>query len=180
MAEGGVGALEDRGVAAGGISKESAVAEGRETTPEHGGVTDEGCAKVGGEAVLRDAGVGARGEEVVFQSGLDHPPADEALDADYGGDTGETCGERARDAATSDEVDGGEDEGEADHAAPQAVRPFHKVDVFELVKCHGGVEQLEFGGGAVLGELGIPVCSRERGERAGYWAPFCNTQSGRR
>lgn len=167
-------------MATSGVSEEGAVAEGGETAPEHCGVADESCAEVGGEAVLRDTGVGARREEVIFQTRLDHPPADEALDADYGGDTGEACGERARDAATSDKVDGGEDEGEADHAAPEAVRPLHEVYVFELVKCHGGVEQLEFGGGAVLVELGVPVCGREGRERASYWAPFCNTQSGRR
>ena len=47
---------------------------------------------MGGEAVLRDAGLGAGLEEFVLEAGFHHPPADEALEADQAADAEETAG----------------------------------------------------------------------------------------
>lgn len=55
--------------------------------------------------------------------------------------------------------------------------PFHEIYLLELFECHVGVEELEFGGGAVFLEFGFPVCGGEWWEGAGYWFPFCDTEA---
>lgn len=174
-AEGGDGgALEGGGELQGGgrVGEQAACAQDAEADEEHPGVADEGGGEVGGEPVLGDAGVGAGGEQVVLEAGLDHPPADEALEADEGGDAGEVGGDGGGDAAAGDEVGGGGDEGQADEAAPQAVRPLHVVDLLELLDVHVRVQQPELRRRAVLVELGLPVRLRERRQGARHGLPL--------
>lgn len=116
-------------------------------------------------------------EEVVFEARLDHPPADEALKADEGGDAAETEGHGLGDSAAGDEVGGGEDEGETDEAAPDTVYPFHPVNGFKFFDTHTGVELLEFGRLSVLVEFGLPVKVIHWRERAGDRFPFCDTET---
>lgn len=167
----------DGGGGGDGVGEQAAGAEDREAREEHPGVADEGGGQVGGQTILRDARVGAGGEEVVLETGLDHPPADEALEADQAGDAEQVERHPGRDPAAGDEVERGEDEGEADEAAPEAVRPLHEVDLLELVKGHVRVEQLELRRGTVFFELGLPVGGGHGRKRAGDGSPFRYAES---
>lgn len=131
------------------------------------------------ESVLGDAGMGSGREKIVFKTAGHHPPSDKSLKSDQSAYTGEFEAHCLRHFAARDEVCGWEEEGHADDAAPEAVSPFHPVDLFEFGERHGGVEELEFGGGAVFGEFGFPVGSAHGRKGTGYWAPFCYAEAGR-
>lgn len=152
-------------------------AENAETGKEHPGVADEGGSKMGGETVLADTGVGAGSKEVILETGLNHPPTNEALEADESRDANKSASHARGDAATSNEVDGGEDEGHADEATPEAMGPLHEVDLLELLEVHGRVEHLELGGGAVLFKLGLPLLLGARPEGTRDGSPFGDTQT---
>ena len=131
-----------------------------------------------GEPVLAHARVAARREQVVAQPGLDHPPAEHALEANQAGNADEGSRRACGDAAAGDEVDCWEDKGEPDETAPESVRPLHPVDLFELGELHIWVQTRELGRGTVLGEFGVPVVGRERWQGAGYGPPVCDAQAG--
>ena len=82
------------------------------------------------------------------------------------------------DFAPGQEVDGGEDEGEPHDAPPESVAPFHEVDLLEFFECHVGVQELEFGRGAVFLEFRVPVARREGRQGACYRLPFCDAEAG--
>lgn len=152
-------------------------AENAETGKKHPGVADEGGSKMGSETVLADTGMGAGSKEVILETGLDHPPTNEALEADESRDANKSAGHTRGDAATSNEVDGREDEGHADEAAPETMGPLHEVDLLELVEVHGRVEHLELGRGAVLFKLGLPLLLGARPEGTSDGSPFGDTQA---
>lgn len=152
-------------------------AENAETGKKHPGVADESGSKMGGETVLADTGVGAGSKEVILETGLDHPPANEALEADESRDANKSASHARGDAATSNEVDGGEDEGHADEAAPETMSPLHEVDLLELGEGHARVEHLELGRGAVLFKLGLPLLLGARPEGTSDGSPFRDTQA---
>lgn len=152
-------------------------AENAETGKKHPGVADESGSKMGGETVLADAGVGTGSKEVILETGLDHPPADEALEANESRNTNKSASHARGDAATSDEVDGREDEGHADEAAPETMGPLHEVDLLELLEVHARVEHLELGRGAVLFKLGLPLLLGTRPEGTSDRSPFRDTQA---
>lgn len=139
-----------------GILQPLVSAQNSETRDEHPGVADKGGRKMGGKSVLRNSRVRAGSKEIILETRLDHPPADDALEADQAGDSEEVDGHLGGDLAAGDEVQRGEDKGHANEASPETVEPFHKVDLFEFVEGHVRVEEGEFGGGAILFELGIP------------------------
>lgn len=78
-------------------------------------------------------------EQIVLETRLNHPPANKTLESDAGRDTEESERHWLGDSAAGDEVDGREDEGETDKAAPLAVQPFHVVDFLEFSEVHVGV-----------------------------------------
>lgn len=86
--------------------------------PEHVDVCDESGAEVGCEAVLGDARLVASLEELVLEARLDHPPANGTLETDQTADTSQTPGHGLANSFADDEVDGGQEEGDADHSAP--------------------------------------------------------------
>lgn len=132
---------------------------------------------MGGEAVLGDTGVGSRSEEVVLETRLNHPPTNDALKADERGDTSNVEGHGEGDTAAGNKVEGGQDEGYADDTAPDAVGPFHEIDLLKLGEGHVRVEKLELGGCSVLVEFGGPgfVVGRKDSSRDG--TPFGDTQA---
>lgn len=157
--EGGVLDCFDGSGGGGGIGEHAASAEDGDARHKHPRVAEEGSGQMSSQSVLGDAGVRAGSKEIVLETRLDHPPADEALDANQTGDAEQVERHLGRDFAASDKVQRGEDEGEADEAAPQPVRPFHVVDLLELVQGHVRVEHLELRRGAVLFKLGFPIGS---------------------
>lgn len=156
---------------------ESVLAQDGEAVPEHGGVADECCTEVCCEAVLGDSRVCAGSEQIILQSGLDHPPADEALEADQGGYSEQTDGHGRGDFAAGDEVDGGDGKRQADETPPLSVRPFHKINFLELVDVHVRVELFEFGRGPVAVEFSLPGLGAGGPDGSGDWLPFCDAQT---
>ncbi len=165
----------ERGLRIGG---HAARTQHRQARQEHPGVADKGGAQVGGQAVLRDAGVRALGKQVVLEARLDHPPADEALEANQGRDAEQVGGHLGGDAAAGHEVERRQDKAHANDTAPEPVAPFHKVNLFELVDGHVGVEDLVLGRGTVPLEFGFPVLLGSRGHRSGHGLPLCNAEAG--
>lgn len=99
----------------------------------------------------------ARSEEIVLETRLDHPPANEALETDQTGDTEEVDGHPGGDSAARDKVQRGKDKRHANEATPEAMGPFHEVNLLELLQRHVRVEQLEFRGRTVFFEFRLPV-----------------------
>lgn len=153
--------------------EETVFTQNREPVPDHGGVDGECGAEMCGEAVLRYAWVGTGLlEEVVLDAGFDHPPADEALEPDERGDTGDPGSHAGGDPATGDKVEAGENEGEADDTPPEPVRPFHVVDELVALEVHVRVQNTIFGRVAVFREILFPGFGGHWGERACYGLPF--------
>ena len=151
--------------------------EDTETRDKHPAVADEGGSKVCGKTVLADARVRARGEEIILQPRLHHPPSDEALETDESRNAEQVdCHPRGYPTA-GDEVDGRDHKREANDATPDAVCPFHKVDLLKLGQVHMRVDNLEFRGSAVLVELGLPVGVGHGRQRAGDGPPFGDAQT---
>lgn len=130
-----------------------------------------------GESVLAYSRMRAGREQVIGEPGFHHPPTDEALEANEAGDADEGPGHGDGDTTTSDEIGGGEDEGEADQPPPEAMRPLHEVDLLELGQVHVRVEHLEFGRRPVLFKFGLPVLLGERRERAGHGLPLGDAEA---
>ena len=72
--------------------------------------------------------MGSGSEEIVFETRFDHPPAQEALEANKPSDTKQTERHGLRYVTASDKIKGGKDEGEAYGSAPESVNPLHPVD----------------------------------------------------
>lgn len=132
-AEDGVLNCLDGSSGGGGVGEHTAGAEDGDTGHEHPGVAEESSGQMSSQSVLGDTRVGARSEKIVLETRFDHPPANEALDADQTGDTEQVECHLGRDFAASDKIQRGENEREANEATPQSVRPFHEVDLFEFV-----------------------------------------------
>lgn len=126
-----------------GVGEEAVLAKDCETVPEHVEVSYEGGAEVGCEAVLGDARLVSGLKKLILEAGLDHPPTDGTLEADKAADASQTPGHGLANPFTHDKVDGGQEEGDADHSAPESVSPFHPVDLLEVFKVHVRVEHLE-------------------------------------
>lgn len=139
-----------------GILQPLVSAQDSETRDEHPGVADKGGRKMSGKSILRNSRVRAGSKEIILETRLDHPPADDALEADQAGDAEEVDGHLGGDLAAGDKVQRREDKGHADEASPETVEPFHKVNLLEFVEGHVRVEEGELGGGAILFELGVP------------------------
>lgn len=149
------------------------VAENRDSVPDHGGVDGECDGEVCGEAVLRHAWVGAGFlEEVVLDAGFDHPPAEEALESDEGGDAGNPRGHAGGDSAPGDEIEARENEGEANDTAPEPVGPFHVVYELVALEIHVWIQDAVFGRVAVFGEVFLPGFGGQGRECAGDGLPF--------
>lgn len=159
------------------IGQKAMGAEDGQTGEEHPGVADEGSAEMGGEAVLGDAGVRARSEEVILQTRLDHPPSDEALEPNQTRDAEDIQRHLRGHLAAYDKVHSGQHERHADEAAPEPMGPLHEEDLLELVERHVRVEELKLGRGAVLVELGVPVFEGHGWQGAGDGLPFGDAQT---
>jgi hypothetical protein len=146
---------------------------------DHGAVDGKRRAEMGREPILADTRVAAGIEQVVLEPAFHHPPANDALEANHTADAGELEGHGRCDAATGDEVGGRQEEGDADDAPPQTMRPLHKVDLLELGQRHARVELGKFRRRAVLVELALPGFWAARPQGARDRAPFGDTQSGR-
>lgn len=99
----------------------------------------------------------ARSKEIVLETRLDHPPANETLETDQARDTEEVEGHSGGDSAARDKVQRRQDERHADEAAPESMGPLHEVNLLELLQRHVRVEQLEFRGRTVFFEFRLPV-----------------------
>lgn len=130
-----------------------------------------------GEPVLAHSRMRAGRKQVVLEPRFDHPPADEALEADEARYANEVPGHGDGDATTGNEVGSREDEGETDEPPPETMGPLHIVDLLELIQVHVGVQHLELGRGAVLLELGFPVLLGEGWQRAGDGLPFRDAEA---
>lgn len=119
----------------------------------------------------------ARSKEIVLETRLDHPPANEALETDQAGDAEKVDGHSGRDSAARDKVHRGKDKREADEATPEAMGPFHEVNLLELLQRHVRVEQLEFRRRTVFFEFRLPVGKRHGRQRAGDGPPFRYAES---
>ena len=161
----------------GRVCEHAMLFENTKAGQQHGTVDGEGSTQVGGQTVLADTRVAARGKEIVLQTTLDHPPANDALKANHAADGCEFPCHGGGDLAACDKVDGGHEEGQADDSAPQAMSPLHEIDVLELGEGHAGIEHLEFGRRAVLCELALPVGVVHGRQRAGDGPPFSDAQS---
>ena len=75
------------------------------------------------------------GEEFGLEAGLNHPPSQEALEADQTCDTCDLDGHSSRDFSSCNEVYCWEDEGEAYNAAPDSMCPLHVIYLLELLQC---------------------------------------------
>ena len=82
--------------------------EDREARQDHGTVDGKGRAEMGRESILADAWMAAGVEQVVVETTLDHPPADEALTADHAADADKLQGHGGRNLFACDEVGGGD------------------------------------------------------------------------
>ena len=127
------------------VGKKTVLTQNCKTVPEHVGVGDESCTQVGREAVLRDARLVAGLEKLILQTRLDHPPTDDTLHSNERADASKTPGHGLANLPARDEVDGRQQESDADDSAPQTVSPFHPVDLLEVFQVHVGVEHLELG-----------------------------------
>ena len=87
------------------VAQPAILAENGEPCEKHGGVACECCAEVCSEAILAYAWVASGSEEIVAQTGLDHPPAEEALETDEGRDAEQGCRRTGGHAPPGDEVD---------------------------------------------------------------------------
>ena len=70
------------------------------------------------QAILADSGMAARGKEIVFQTALDHPPAEEALESDHAANASELECHGWRHSSPRNEVDGRQEEGNTDDSPP--------------------------------------------------------------
>ena len=162
----------------GRLSEHAMFLEDGEAGEDHGAVDGKCRAKMCREAILADSRVAARVEEVVLEPTLDHPPADDALEANHAADAHELPRRRGCHSSARDEVCGGEEEGDANDSAPQSVGPLHKVDLLELGQRHAGVELRELGRRTILVELALPCLWAAGPQRACDGAPFGDAQSG--
>ena len=153
------------------------ILENRKASPEHTAVHEECRTKMCGQTILANARMTSRSKEVVSQATFYHPPAEEALETDQTTDASEFPGHRGSDFATGDEIGSWEEESETDDPTPQAMCPFHKVDLFELVESHVGVEEGELRGGSVFGEFAVPVGLIHGWHGACDWPPFGDAET---
>lgn len=143
----------------GGVGEHAAGAEDGDARHKHPGVADEGGGQMSSQSVLGNTRMRARSKEIVLETRFDHPPANEALDANQTGNAEQVECHLGRDFAASNKIQRRENEGEANEATPQSVRPFHVVDLFEFFQGHVRVQDLEFRRGTVLFKLGFPIGS---------------------
>lgn len=92
-------------------------------------------------------------DALLVQSALDHVPAHCALGADERGDTEEGEERAAAEFAGVDEVGDRGEEGDADDAAENAVRPLPEVDRLEVLKRNVLVVTVERGGVAKVSPM---------------------------
>ena len=90
---------------------------------------------MGGKAVLAHAGDPTElNDALLVESRLDHVPSHRTLASDKRSDTEEGQGGTRGEATAEEEVGDRGEEGEANHAAEDAVRPLPKVDRLEVLK----------------------------------------------
>jgi hypothetical protein len=160
-----------------GVREPATSSENGQTREKHPGVADKGGSKVSGEAVLRDSRVRARSKQIILETRLDHPPADDTLETNQCRDSSKIQCHFGCNFATSDEVGGRNDKGQANEATPDTVKPFHKVDLLKFFKVHMRVEKLELGRCTVLFELGLPIFFGHGRKRTSDRSPFSDTQA---
>ena len=156
----------------GRVSEHAMLFENRQPSEYHGAVDGKGGAEMGSQTVLGDARMTAGLEEVVLESALDHPPANNTLEADHAADADQLPGHGRSHSASRDEVGSRQEHGDTDHTTPKSMSPFHEVDLLKVCEIHAGVELRELRRCSVLVELACPLGIVHGPERARDGAPF--------
>ena len=92
------------------------------------------------EPVLRDSWNGAGGiHDGLFETRLDHVPAEDPLGADESTESGHFDGHTGRYLLASNEIDERADEDDTNETPEDTVAPFHGIDEFEVIKRCGRV-----------------------------------------
>jgi hypothetical protein len=116
--------------------------------------------------------IGAYCDLVRAEAGLDHEPANCALQSDQRSDDEQRHDEVPGYAACDQETEQRQHVGEANDTAELPMAPFPPVDRFERVEAHARIDELILRDRPILGERHLPVGVRQRRNGAQDRAPL--------